>query len=271
MKTILVPTDFTPASKFAGDYAAALAKASNAKIHLLHVENEALPLLINPVTVEVMPSILLVDNQTRINKEVERLKALYSIDVSGSVVNGFKGEAIDKAATDLEADLIVMGIKNVQHTLVGSTAVRMIRKSDKPLLLIPDGVTFIPLKNIVLAVDFTEMVSRASLAPLYSLVKLFNSSVRVVHVEKKGAAASIDEVNEKMQMGKALSCISYYYDRIEYDDTEFGMLDFIHNHPTDLLVMISHQHTFLQRLFGLTHTRPISREANLPVLILKTN
>ena len=53
------------------------------------------------------------------------------------VVNGWPGEAVLKAARDLDADLIVMGTHGrtgLSHLVLGSVAERVVRESPVPVL-----------------------------------------------------------------------------------------------------------------------------------------
>ena len=137
------------------------------------------------------------------------------------------------------------------------------------VLVIPEYFSFTPIKNIVLAVDFTEMVSGYSFKPLFQFIEQFDAVLRVLHVDPKNQEMKVSEVPEKLQLGLALSKASYIYERVEADDVEKGILSFMDNHPTDLLVMLAHHHNIFERITGDIHTDEISFEINIPLLILK--
>ena len=42
------------------------------------------------------------------------------------------------------------------------------------------------------------------------------------------------------KLGLILGKVSYLYDKIESNDVEQRILNFIQNHPTDLMVMVAH-------------------------------
>ena len=55
------------------------------------------------------------------------------------VVNGWPGEAVLKAARDLDADLIVMGThgrRGLAHLMIGSVAERVVRAAPCPVLTV---------------------------------------------------------------------------------------------------------------------------------------
>lgn len=269
MKKILVPVDFSTSSHNASEYAMELGKALKADIHLLHVYAEPMPVGNVPDT-GMIAADLQTENEINIRKEVETLVHKYGTAVNSDVVPGFKGDTIKDAASKLNADLIVMGVKsNRKNRILGSTTLKMIRKSDRPLLLIPEEARFRPLKHIVLAIDFTEMISSDGMQALFALVKQFDAAVSVLHVEQIGKEMKVEEVAEKLQMGRVLSGIDYQYEPIGANNVEEGILNFIDSHPADLLVMIAHHHSVLERLFNPIHTAAISTDVKLPLLVLK--
>lgn len=270
MKKLLVPIDFTPSSRNATEYAAALAKVFAAEIHLLHVYMEPMPVGNVPDYQASLTTSLRTENASRVNKEIEWVQERCNIRASGHTLAGFKGDTINDAASELNADLLVMGVKSARkNRILGSTTLKMIRKSNKPLLLIPEAAPFRPMKNIVLAVDFNEMISRTGMDVFFTLVKQFDAAVRVLHVQKTSADMKASEAAEKLQMGQVLSGISYQYDPLGANDVNEGILNFLDTHPADLLVMIAHHHGVLERLFNPVHTGAISAEVKLPLLVLK--
>jgi hypothetical protein len=138
------------------------------------------------------------------------------------------------------------------------------------VLIVPEHISFKPIKNIVLTVDFTEMISSKSFDPLFAIVKKLGASLRVIHVEKKGADLDASEVPEKIQLEQTLSRISFVYHKIDNNDVEQGIMNFIEKYPTDWLVMVAHHHNFFERIFGDIHTRSVGFAIQLPLLVLHT-
>lgn len=270
MKKILVPTDFSGASRNAEEYAASLAKAFNAEITLLHVYREYLPATVGPEPWKVTIGGSHLENEKLINREVDYLKRQYSIDVKAVVQNGSRSSTIKDVANETQADLILMAIRSDRRSrIAGTTVLNTIRKTKVPVLIIPDGAKFNPIKNIVLAIDFDEMIDNTCIDPLFELYKKFDSSLRVLHVEEKVVESKASEVPEKLHMGVVLSRFTYQYDRMESYEIEEGIQNFIDKHPTDLLVLIAHHHTIYERLFETIHTKSLSLKIKLPLLVLR--
>lgn len=268
MKKLLVPVDFTKASFAAANYAASLASVLGAEVQLLHVYKESIPATIGPDPWGISKSSVHEKKQEKLDSEVQLLTKKYELKVKGILMSGIKSESISKVSDEMEADLIVMCLKDEDKVIPGSTVFKVIRKSKKPLLIIKEKSPYKPIRNIVLAIDFNQQVNKQSLDPLIEIVNAYDASLRVIHVEKKGADFIPSEMGTKLQMGTLLGKLSYIYDKLEDDDIDMGIVNYIESHPADMLVMIEHHHNLVSRLFGTIHTTDLSYISKIPILIL---
>jgi nucleotide-binding universal stress UspA family protein len=141
LKKIVVPIDFSETSAQALPYAAALAGQFDAEIILLHVIE---PLLI-PAGLGYMPSDI---RDTDRNSEQIAKTNLHQVseEFFGEsacarimVRTGVSHREITTAAKDLGADLIVLtthGYTGLKHVLLGSTAERVVRHADCPVMVV---------------------------------------------------------------------------------------------------------------------------------------
>jgi nucleotide-binding universal stress UspA family protein len=136
---ILVATDFSDNSAVALDYAVALAHKLDAKIHLLNVIG--LPLSAYPGGWETGLSALLADSQ----HELDRLafshanEAMFGPTLLKVANARDVYDLIDTTATEVAADLIVMGThgrSGVGRLLHGSVAESVVRTSPCPVLIV---------------------------------------------------------------------------------------------------------------------------------------
>ncbi len=136
---ILVPTDFSENAATALDYAVALASKLDAKIHLLNVIGLPLSNFTTP-TDSAVGSILESSQQ-----ELDRLAASHTSEVVFAptllkVANARDlFDLIDATATEVGADLIVMGThgrRGVSRLLHGSVAESVVRTAPCPVLLV---------------------------------------------------------------------------------------------------------------------------------------
>lgn len=154
LTTILVPTDFSKGSQAALEHATALAKLAKARIVVLHV--------IEAISYTMKESLLMVDAHAMVKSMtaspqlldvyplVERavkpaldqlVEQLQKADVAATccILEGTAYEQIVTHATNVEADLIVMGThgrRGVNHVFMGSVAERVVRMAPCPVLTV---------------------------------------------------------------------------------------------------------------------------------------
>lgn len=140
-KTILFATDFSPSSEHAFKYALSLARKFESRLGIIHVINE-------PVDLRgfYVPHISFDQLEAEIEQGALKLMAEFCTRNAGDyqhvetyVVPGIPYDEIIKKATELSADLVVVGTHGrtgLDHVLFGSTAEKVVRKSPVPVMSI---------------------------------------------------------------------------------------------------------------------------------------
>lgn len=269
MKKILVATDFSDAARNAVRYAAGLAQEFNASLHLLHVFLEPAPALDVPVTWGNSVEAEQKEKEVQLRKEADNLAASFPVQVTTDVIMGFTGESIADQADKQGADLVVVGMKGGKHSRFwGSNAITAIRKVSRPVLVVPEGVGFTPPKRLAFSTDFRESVDFQALDPLVLLAKQFGARIEIVHVQEEAEAMDTEEIAGKLGLERAFEGIDHQFSTIVDDDVEEGIQSFTQNNPTDMLVMVAHHHGLLNRWLGTSHTKQMSYQTTLPLLVL---
>jgi nucleotide-binding universal stress UspA family protein len=140
IQTILVPVDFSEHSAKALQLAIDVAKAFGAKIHLLHCY-QIQPAGISPYGI-VLPESF--DRELReaaglhLNEWREKVTS-QGLEAGASLSSMFPSLAISETASEVGADLIVMGtrgLSGIKHVLLGSVAERTLRVAPCPVLTV---------------------------------------------------------------------------------------------------------------------------------------
>jgi universal stress protein A len=146
---ILVPTDFSPQSDSALDYAVTLAQALKASLVLLYVFED--PFATAAYTPDVHGSgrpratqPMVQDDQTQLGSRVARVRQS-GLSVTSDFVWGNPSKIIPEYAAAQGIDLIVMGTQGrtgVAHLILGSVAERVVRVAPCPVLAVrPPSLT----------------------------------------------------------------------------------------------------------------------------------
>lgn len=141
IKKILYATDFSESSLSACDYALTLARLAKAEVHVLHVIGEFTDRRQSMIQPEAMA---LLEREVEIQalKDMEgfcKEKFDGEIPFTAEVVMGLPFQEIIKKASELRADLIVVGTHGrtgVEQVFVGSTAERLVRRSKIAVLTV---------------------------------------------------------------------------------------------------------------------------------------
>lgn len=140
-KNILFPTDFSESALHVLPYAVEMARSEGARLHLLHVIYDmasASGLYIPHASVDVMYK----DLEANAMKELERFGLSEREDLKNvdcTVLRGVPYEEILKFTKEKGIDLIVIGThgrKGLDRVLFGSTAERVVRNAECPVLTV---------------------------------------------------------------------------------------------------------------------------------------
>lgn len=144
IKSILCPTDFSPASEKALAYGLSLARQTGSKITLLHVVQVPFFVGLEDGPGAASANEVFVEEARR--EALERLRgeqkkhAQDGLDIDIVQLEGPPHERIVEAAKD--KDLLVMGTHGrtgLPHLLLGSVAERVVRMAPCPVLTVPSA------------------------------------------------------------------------------------------------------------------------------------
>lgn len=267
---IILPTDFSASANIALDYAILLAKKTNSKLTILHVNQTALVDASMPTE-----SYQLFVNE--IENFVEEGFALIKSKLSTSGINctyeskyGFIADEICDFSDNAQADLIIMGTTGTTglgEVLIGSNCASVIGRSKIPCLAIPENANVKEFEKIIYATDYNEPEFPAFSRLLY-FAELFNAEVDIVHVESENDHYFNSENNFFKKNKNNIN-----YNKIKYTNLPKGKTAevinlYIDQNQADLLVLAKHNRNFFDRLMHRSLSKKMAYHIHLPLLIL---
>jgi nucleotide-binding universal stress UspA family protein len=142
LRTILVPTDYSPTSEAAIAYAIDLASLVGATVHVLHAYE--IPVYGAPDTAFVASPETMTAIKNAAKKGLDAAIARFQVRgvaLEGHLTEGRPWEAILDTAAKVGADLIVIGThgrRGIARALLGSVAEKVVRSSKIPVLTVHD-------------------------------------------------------------------------------------------------------------------------------------
>jgi|GEM_PF-381958 len=270
MRTLVVPVDGSENSINAAHYAADLALAIDADIHLLHI----VQIVITP---SIVPAGYLIEDMekagtTLLDRLSDDLKQRTHDQVTITAVRetGNVEFKIDEACRRLHPFAVVMGAPEGSFIrgLSGSPAVNAARRLPYPVLVIPARSTFRRIRTVVLACQVKDVAGEIPLttAFLQQLKDLFDARFDILHVEtgtegKEGLQSfglyrwkrALEQVNPGLHFVHSATVLE-------------GVDKYLAENNADWLMLFPEKHG----LFELHRSRsnPLIRHCQIPILSL---
>jgi nucleotide-binding universal stress UspA family protein len=142
LRRLLVATDFSPDAQRALEWALALAERADARISLVHAVAGAVVLGQEELPLESVRAAQWAAEEAARGK-LERMQHAHPARIDELVLEpGRADDAILQAALRTKADLICVGTRGrsgLAHVLLGSTAERVLRRADVPVVVLKAG------------------------------------------------------------------------------------------------------------------------------------
>lgn len=280
LENILLADDFTASSKNVVATAMELSKVMNSRIMPIHI-------LPDDIINEKIKKLL---DETAKEKLQETIKTIKDagVEVGEPILRyGSVSDNIAREGIRINANLILIGSGKSQRGdkfQLGTTAERIIQKSDKPVFVVKNGV-LLNVQSILCPVDFSEPSKRA-LKNAITMAHRFKAELNILGVcEVQGATWFMSE-KDKSEENEA----RYVRHKEKFDDflKEFNLeglnwnketpkgnpaeeiLSSISGKMVDLLVIGTAGRTGLNRLIMGSVTEKVVREVPCSFLTLKS-
>jgi len=260
MKRILLPTDFSDNSWSAAVYALKLYADEVCTFYFLHSLQK------KSLKSEAFESLLQLKDQA----EESNANANHSFDVILSTQN--LKTAIKKSAKKCKIDLTVMGTQssvNANKLFYRSNTLKIVKKVKTcPFLVLPEEYDFVVPRQVAFPTDYNRFYSFLELDVLKDFVSLFNSKIRVVHINVENKLNNIQEYN--------IESLKNYLEDYEYSlhwmpnytnkTKEINV--FIEDLNIDILVMIKYKHSFFEKLIKEDLIKKLVLTSRVPFLVI---
>jgi len=270
MKTFLIATDFSEASRNATRYGLEMAEAFNAKAVLINAYLQA-PVALPDSMMVITPSEMKVIEKEQLEEEADLFARQKGIHIGIISVPGPSVTGILATAKETKADLIIAGMKGKGKAIrrvMGSTATKLATKTRTPLLIIPEGASYIDPKAIALANDIKPDADIHLLDTLRKVVEKFHPKFYIVRVVRKRSEEVIQILNWSAGMDRMVKDLDPVYEYPLDKNVSHALTGFISSHHIDMLAVIPHRHSILEKLLRGSETRRMIFVTKIPLLIL---
>jgi nucleotide-binding universal stress UspA family protein len=269
MKTLLIATDFSEASRIASEYGVQLAKLLNAKIFLVNAFPHMIP--VSDAAMVITDEELEENSKTRLNEERIWLTQKYDVDIQTASGQGQALEVILAVAKGIHADWLVAGMKGssrIARLMFGGTSFVLSRHSHIPVILIPDSARFTLPRTIALASDLTDDTNIHILDALKDFGERCNATMYVVRVIKKGMNEMFERLLKPSLLKWHFKELHPTYEFLNDADVAHAMNSFAKEYLVDIVVMIKQEHNLFEKIFHKSNIKEMILNTKVPLIIL---
>lgn len=261
MKNILVPVGSSKNAVSHLQYAVDFAKAFGAKLYVVQVYN-----------VYTKAGTMIKIDHILERESLEFLKShVKKVDTKGVdvVVKTFKGKLVDTlelVCKSLDIDLIMIEPRTNsirEEVYLGKTSGKIIKQTNIPALIVPEGLKFKPIVSILMALKSATIKKENVLIPLLSIKNQFKSIVKLLLV--KTPFYNEGDFDVDTQLAAIITNTTY----TENATTFQGVLEHYKDNDPDLLCVVRRKRGFFTKLWeNNTILKKDFYCSTMPVLVL---
>lgn len=271
MRSIVVPVNFAPNAANAARYAADIALAIGANLHLIYVMQIPASVSEVPLPESVFDTMrdsgyeLLTDFQTKLTKRTGgKVGIATDLEIGGTEAK------IESYCKQIKPFMVIMGASGdtLANVINGSTTVRAVRHLPYPVLVIPADAKFEAIKKIVVACDKEDIDSGMpdNMTFLKELSELLKARLVVVHVLTDSEESSAEAIEEYNVWKKGVAAFHPEMHFVRRPRVEDGINDYLASHEADWLMVFPKSHSVLE--FHKSRTKQIVQSCTVPVMSL---
>ncbi|UII77068.1 universal stress protein [Flagellimonas sp. HMM57] len=279
MQKILIPTDFSDNAWNAINYAMQLFRNKRCTFYLLNTYTPVIPS--SRFMAKMIDGVSIVDavrnaSEQGLNKTVDRIKSKYgNTNHNFETISSFNllVEEVKDIVDAFEINLVITGTKGasgIDEVFMGSNSVRIIKNTKRcPVLAIPQYFDFVTPSEIAFATDFNRFYTTSELRPLLDLAKMFQATVRIVHVQYGIKALSeLQQFNLNM-LRRYMSDTEHYVHTVsELNSVSKTLEIFSQELDIHLLALLNYQHSYMEKMTREPIVKRTAFHTQIPLLVI---
>lgn len=261
MKNILVPVGSSKNALSHLQYAVNFAEAYNAKLFVVQVYN----VYTKAGTMIKVDKIIERESLVYLNDLVSKLDKK-NVDITVKVLKGKLIDTLELVSKAADIDLILVEPRTnsiKEEVFLGKTSGKIIKQTQIPTLIVPEGYIFKPFSNILFAVKSAIIKKKNALEPLISVKKHFNATVNLLLVKtpfyNKG----------DFELKKEIKDLANSITETENATTFQGVLEHYKSVNPDMLCVVRRKRGFFTKKWENNVILKKDFSSPIPVLVLR--
>ena len=188
-----------------------------------------------------------------------------NVDIKIVAAKGDNVENIRSINAEIGIDLIVVGPKSnsiKEEVFLGSTSGAIVKQTEFPVLVVPEGYTFKPFTTALTAFKSGVLRKEGMLKPLEIMVAKFGTKANLLLVKTP------DYTEEDLVIDASLKKIQHTFKETENATIFQGVLEHFQSNNPDLLCVFRRKRGFFQKLWEKNTVLKSEFHTSIPLLVL---
>lgn len=260
MKNILVPIGSSSNSVNHLQYGIDLAVAMNANIYVVSVFQE----LSRVGGLSKVNTLLKEETENRLDEVLSQVDNK-GVQVIAHPIKGEILEGINRVNAQIPIDLMVLAPRSnsiKEEVYLGKTSGKLLKQTNIPLIVVPEGATFTPPQNILMAFKNGSFEHNQTLSALRDIIERFGAKLNVLHVETPETTEEMVEVSENLKN------LIDTYTRTENATTFQAVIEHFQQFSPDMICVIRRPRGFFKKLWEKNEIMKQEFYTSRPLLVL---
>jgi len=261
MKSILVPVGSSKNAVSHLQYAVDFAKAFGAKLYVVQVYN------VDTKAGTMMKLDEMIERESLgfLKSHVDKVNSR-NLEIILKTFKGKLGDTLDAACDTLDVDLIILeprtnSIKD--EVYLGKTSGKIIKQTNIPALIVPEGYAYKPIVKILLAMKSAIIKKEDALIPLMEIKNQFKSVLNLLLV--KTPFYNEGDLDVSDDLSKHITNTTNSENATTYQ----GVLEHYKENNPDLLCVVRRKRGFFMKKWEKNTILKKDFGSKLPVLVLR--
>lgn len=263
MKNILVPIGSSSNSVSHLQYGIDLAAALGANVYVVSVFQE----LSRVGGLSKVNTLLKEETENRLDEVLSQVDSK-GVQVIAHPIKGEVLENINRVNKQIPIDLMILAPRSnsiKEGVYLGKTSGKLLKQTNIPLIVVPEGATFTPPTNILMAFKNGSFEHDETLRALNEIINKFDAKLNVLHVETP------ETTEEMVAVSQNLESLQTTYTRTENATTFQAVIEYFQTFEPDMICVIRRPRGFFKKLWEKNEIMKTEFYTSKPLLVLPVN
>lgn len=191
---------------------------------------------------------------------VSEIAREFNVEIESSIELGFTIEKIVELSQNYE--LIIMGAtgnNSLINQIFGGVSSEVASESKCPVLLIPNSVSYMQIKNVVYSYDY-DGIDDFVLEDVAGFTKRYGAKLHFVHIYNKEKKSININLPKHFDIDHTISIV-------QADTIREGLSKYIEENDIDIVIMATKTKNFWEKIINRNHTRKFALTTKVPLLV----